>query len=145
LDGVGKFCKREKEGAGNSTELRNGHNMPSTLIENLLAAWKVPRWRRALIIAALSDTLGFGLVLFPPLQWLLDAVTAGLLFVVLGFRWTLLAALAVEAVPVLELFPAWTLVVAALAAVETRKASHGAETIGETTGQSEKKETGEEK
>lgn len=119
--------------------------MPSTLIENLLAAWKVPRWRRALIIAALSDTLGFGLVLFPPLQWLLDAVTAGLLFVVLGFRWTLLAALAVEAVPVLELFPAWTLVVAALAAVETRKASHGAETIGETTGQSEKKETGEEK
>jgi hypothetical protein len=61
--------------------------MLGTLIEKLLTAWKRPRWRRALIIAALSDALGFGLVLFPPLQWLLDAVTAGLLFAVLGFRW----------------------------------------------------------
>jgi hypothetical protein len=50
----------------------------------------------------------------------------------------------VEAVPVLELFPAWTLVVAALASVEARKVSDGAEMVGVTIGQSEKKETGEE-
>jgi hypothetical protein len=46
---------------------------------------------------------------------LLDAVTAVVLFAVLGFRWPLLSALAIEAVPGLQLFPAWTLVVAALA------------------------------
>jgi hypothetical protein len=30
---------------------------------------------------------------------------------VLGFRWPLLIALAVEVIPAIELFPAWTLVV----------------------------------
>jgi hypothetical protein len=34
----------------------------------------------------------------------------------LGFRWQLFIALAVEVVPALELFPAWTLVVLALLA-----------------------------
>jgi hypothetical protein len=105
------------------------------LVQSLLVAWKIPRWRRALLVAVLSDALGFGTVLMPPVQWLLDVVTAGLLFAVLGFRWSLMAALAVEAVPVLELFPAWSLVVAALAAVETRKASHDAETAGRNDGQ----------
>ena len=82
-------------------------------------AWKSPKWHRALLIALLSDALGFGVVLFPPAQWILDAVTAVALVVVLGFRWKLLLAMAVEVVPAIQLFPAWTLVVVAMAATET--------------------------
>src|SRR5712675_2543699 len=89
-------------------------------MHNLRVAWSYPRWRRALWVALLSDALGFGVVLWPPAQWLLDAVTALVLFAVLGFRWPLLSALVVEAIPALELFPAWTLVVAALAATDAR-------------------------
>jgi len=91
------------------------------LAHNLRRAWGAPRWRGALLIAVLSDALGFGVVLFPPVQWFLDAATAAALFAILGFRWTLLSALAVEAVPGLELFPAWTLVVLSLAATEGRQ------------------------
>lgn len=86
-------------------------------------AWKFPRWRWALVTAVLSDALGFGVMLWPPALWLLDAVTAVVLFAVLGFRWPLLSALAIEAVPGLQLFPAWTLVVVALAATEDPKVS----------------------
>jgi hypothetical protein len=71
-----------------------------------------------LLTAVVSDGLGFGVSLFPPIQWVLDAVTAVVLFAVLGFRWPLLPALAIEVVPGLQLFPAWTLVVAALASAE---------------------------
>jgi hypothetical protein len=71
------------------------------------------RW--ALLIALVSDALGFGVVLFPLLQWLLDAVTAIALLMVLGFRWPLLIALAIEVIPAIELFPAWTLVVIGMA------------------------------
>ena len=74
------------------------------------------RW--ALVIALVSDALGFGVVLFPPLQWLLDAVTAAALLMILGFRWPLFIALAIEAIPAIELFPAWTLVILAMAASE---------------------------
>ena len=90
--------------------------MLSRLANNLRIAWAVPRWRGALLIAVLSDALGLGVVLIPPAQWILDAATATALFALLGFRWPLLPALAVEAVPGLELFPAWTLVVLSLAA-----------------------------
>jgi hypothetical protein len=86
--------------------------------KNFTEAWKKPRWRYALLIAALSDCLGYGVAFWPPLQWLLDALTAVALFVALGFRWALVPALAVEVVPFLQLFPAWTLAVAALAAME---------------------------
>ena len=54
--------------------------MLKSLVPNFLAAWKVPRWRWALLTAAASDALGFGVVLWPPLQWLLDAVTAAAAF-----------------------------------------------------------------
>jgi hypothetical protein len=84
--------------------------------QNFRNAWKTPRLRSALVIAVVSDILGFAVVLLPPVQWALDAVTAVLLLVVLGFRWQLLAALTIEVIPFLELFPAWTLVVMALAA-----------------------------
>ena len=99
--------------------------MLSKLIHNFLLAWKLPRWRWALLAALLSDALGFTIVQFPPMEWLLDGVTAIVLFAVLGFRWPLLAALATEAVPVLQLFPAWTLVVLALAATEAQRSQSG--------------------
>ncbi|MCX6875319.1 MAG: hypothetical protein NTW21_16160 [Verrucomicrobia bacterium] len=98
--------------------------MQKNRIQNFLNAWKFPRWRWALVVAVLSDALGFGVAFWPPLLWLLDGVTAVVLFAVLGFRWPLLPALAVEAVPGLELFPAWTLAVAALASTETRQLPH---------------------
>jgi hypothetical protein len=94
--------------------------MLNNLIPNLLVAWRQPRWRWALLTAVLSDALGFGVVLFPPVQWLLDGVTAVVLFAVLGFRWPILLTVAFEAVPGLEVFPAWTLVVLAMAATETK-------------------------
>ena len=87
-------------------------------VHNVLTHLKSARWRWAFFTAVLSDALGFGVALWPPAQWLLDGLTAAVLLAVLGFRWPLMAALAVEAVPALELFPAWTLVVAALAAAE---------------------------
>jgi hypothetical protein len=71
-----------------------------------------------------SDILGFGVVLFPPVQWALDAFTAVLLLIVLGFRWQLLIALVIEAIPFLELFPAWTLVVMAMAATANQDSDY---------------------
>ncbi|MCX6878904.1 MAG: hypothetical protein NTW21_34600 [Verrucomicrobia bacterium] len=103
------------------------------LIQHFLLAWKLPRWRWALVTAVLSDALGFGVALWPPVQWLLDAVTAAVLFALLGFRWPLLPALAIEVVPGLQLFPAWTLVVMALASMETRRATHDTESVGPGT------------
>ena len=76
------------------------------------------RW--ALLIALVSDALGFGVALFPPLQWVLDAVTAIALLMVLGFRWPLLIALGIEVIPAIELFPAWTLVVLAMMASDKK-------------------------
>lgn len=97
--------------------------MSNHLLSNFQTAWKLPRWRWAFLVAVLSDAVGFGLVLAPPIYWVVDAATAGLLFIVLGFRWGLLAALAVEAVPGLQVFPAWTLVILALSATETQELS----------------------
>jgi hypothetical protein len=87
-----------------------------TGIHNLQIALKSPRLRMALLVAIISDALGFGVLLFPPLQWLLDAVTALALLIIMGFRWQLFFALAVEVIPAIQLFPAWTLVVLAMAA-----------------------------
>ncbi len=83
-------------------------------------AWKNPRWRVALIVAVVSDALGYSLGLIPPIQWVVDAVTAIVLLRVIGFSWPLLIALAVEAVPVLEVFPTWTLVILVMAGTEGR-------------------------
>jgi uncharacterized membrane protein YbhN (UPF0104 family) len=90
------------------------------LVQNFLTTWKLPRWRWALLIAVASDALAFAVVLLPPLQWVLDAVTAAALLIALGFRWPLFMALAVEVVPVLQLFPAWTLAVLAMSATTTQ-------------------------
>ena len=104
------------------------------MVQNFLLAWKLPRWRWALVTAVLSDAVGFGVVLLPPVQWALDAVTAVVLCAVLGFRWSLLGALAIEAVPGLQLFPAWTLVVAALAGTGTKKLPDDTGTVGHGAG-----------
>ncbi len=100
--------------------------MLRSLVHNFLFAWKYPRWRWAMLTAVVSDALGFVVVAYPPAQWFVDAVTAAALFAVLGFRWPLLPALAIEIVPGLQLFPAWTLVVAALASAEK-----GSQTLGD--------------
>ena len=97
-------------------------------VTHLKVAWKSPRWRKALLIAIISDALGFGVVLFPPVLWILDAVTAVALVIVLGFRWKLLIAMAIEVVPAIQLFPAWTLVIAAMAATENQEISGKQET-----------------
>lgn len=72
-----------------------------------------------MVVAVLSDLIGFGLVLLPPAEWFLDAVTVVALFAALGFRWLLLPALVIEAIPGLQLFPTWTMVVAGLAATDS--------------------------
>jgi len=97
------------------------------VIRNFISALKSPRWRWALLIAAASDALGFAVALLPLAQWLLDVVTAGALLFTLGFRWPLLAALAVEVVPAFELFPAWTLVVLAMSATTVQRPEGGTE------------------
>lgn len=109
--------------------------MLHALLRNFRGAWKMPRWRWALLAAAISDAVGFGLALFPLGYLLLDAATAALLFALLGFRWSLLSVLAVEAVPGLQLFPAWTLVVLALATQETEDPPEIARSIESSSNQ----------
>lgn len=77
----------------------------------------------ALAIALASDALGVGAELAPPLQWTLDVVTALLLFACLGFRWALLPVLVVECIPVLGVFPTWSLAVGALIATTPKSPS----------------------
>ena len=45
--------------------------MLHNLFHNFRLAWKSPRWRWAILTAVLSDVLGFTVVLFPPMEWLL--------------------------------------------------------------------------
>lgn len=71
----------------------------------------------AFAIAAISDAISFGSSFAPPVQLAVDAVTAALLFWVLGFRWQLMPALVAEALPVVAAFPTWTLAVGVLIGV----------------------------
>jgi hypothetical protein len=64
-------------------------------------------------VAAVSDVLSW-VALLPPLDWVLDAVTALALFMILGKRWALLPGLAAEAIPGMGVFPVWVLVVASI-------------------------------
>jgi hypothetical protein len=80
------------------------------------------RKRIALVIAALSDVAQ--MAFFPafiegaasPFEVALDAATAILILLIVGFRWRLAIALAGELVPGADLFPTWTAVVASLPA-----------------------------
>lgn len=69
----------------------------------------------ALAVAIASDLVGAPLELAPPLSLALDALTAALLWVILGRGWMLLVALALEAVPGVGVMPLWTLAVLATA------------------------------
>jgi hypothetical protein len=71
----------------------------------------------AFAIAALSDAVSFATSFAPPAQLGVDAVTAVLLFWVLGYRWQLLPALVAEAIPLVAAFPTWTLAVGVLIGV----------------------------
>jgi hypothetical protein len=64
-------------------------------------------------VAAVSDVLSW-VALLPPFDWVLDAVTALALFMILGKRWALLPGLAAEAIPGMGVFPVWVLVVASI-------------------------------
>ena len=69
----------------------------------------------AFAVAAISDLLSVWLEFVPPLQWTLDILTAGLLFVLLGRQWLILPGLIAEAIPGLAVFPFWVLVVGSIA------------------------------
>jgi hypothetical protein len=76
-------------------------------------SWK--RWALAFGVAAVSDMISFWTEFIPPVQWVIDLTTAGLLFLILGKRWAILPGLITEAIPGMALFPVWVLVVASIA------------------------------
>lgn len=80
----------------------------------------------AFAIAAVSDFLSIYAEAVPPLQWLLDIVTALLLFAALGWNWLLLPGLVAEAIPGLAAVPAWLLVVASITAVRAKQGTPAA-------------------
>jgi hypothetical protein len=94
--------------------------MIKKFLNNFITAWKLPRWRWALLLAIISDILGFAFTFTPPVYWIIDVITVIVLFVVIGFKWVLLPALVVEVIPGLQLFPLWTLVVLALAGTKNK-------------------------
>lgn len=73
------------------------------------------RFAAALAVAAVSDVLSAGMEIVLPLQWGLDLLTAGILFLILGRQWLILPGLIAEAIPGLAFFPSWVLVVASIA------------------------------
>jgi hypothetical protein len=73
------------------------------------------RLTMAFAVAGVSDLLSVWLGFVPPLQWALDILTAGLLFILLGRQWLILPGLIAEAIPGLAVFPFWVLVVGSIA------------------------------
>jgi hypothetical protein len=63
--------------------------------------------------------------LAPPISLAVDVVTAGLLFVVLGWQWLLLPGLVLEAIPGVGVVPFWLLVVGAIAVFGTSRPKIG--------------------
>ena len=84
------------------------------------------RFTLAFIIAVTSDAASVAAQVAPPVQWVIDGVTALLLFLILGRRWQILPALIAEAVPALGALPFWVLVVLAVFAsdVKARRTSN---------------------
>lgn len=95
------------------------------------------RLAAAFALAALSDALSLFLTFTPPLQWALDLVTALLLFIVLGWQWVMLPGLILEAIPGINVFPIWLLVVGAAALLGTarpnpRELLHASQEVGQS-------------
>jgi hypothetical protein len=80
-----------------------------------LGAADKKRLAAAIAVAAISDGLSFWLVIALPVQWAVDLVTALLLFLLLGRKWVILPGLIAEAIPGLNIFPFWLLVVGSIA------------------------------
>ncbi|HEY8086499.1 MAG TPA: hypothetical protein VIF09_01600 [Polyangiaceae bacterium] len=93
------------------------------------------RKRVALAIAATSDIAQW--FFFPvlsegalsPFEIALDAATAMVILLVVGFQWRLAFALAVELVPGLDMFPTWAAVVLSLPVAEPVAAPVAAQEI----------------
>ncbi|MGB6431426.1 MAG: hypothetical protein WBF06_12640 [Candidatus Acidiferrales bacterium] len=91
---------------------------PAVIVEREMTGakrmgWK--RWALAFGVAAISDLISFWTEFVPPVQWIIDLTTAGLLFLILGKRWAILPGLITEAIPGMAIFPVWVLVVASIA------------------------------
>jgi hypothetical protein len=95
-----------------------------TTVEDMTPVQRPSRKRQAVafLIAAVSDFFSFWTVLAPPMQWVIDLVTALLLFLVLGRRWVILPGLVAEAIPGMGIFPVWVLVVLSLIVYDDIKA-----------------------
>src|SRR5262252_3605099 len=87
--------------------------------------FSVLRLTLAFVIAGASDVIGAFTSLAPPIGWAVDAMTAALLFVVLGWQWLLLPGLVLEAIPGVGVLPFWLLVVAATAVQVPRRPKIG--------------------
>ena len=101
------------------------------------AAPSKTRLALAFLVAAASDAVSYGMAWVPPVQWVIDLVTALLLFGLLGWRWALLPGLVAEAIPGVAAFPVWVLVVAAVAfwgEIRTRPHLIDAEGLPRSTG-----------
>ena len=79
----------------------------------------------AFVVAGVSDVIGALTSLAPPIVWVIDVVTAALLFVVLGWQWLLLPGLVLEAIPGVEVLPFWLLVVGGIAIFGTPRPKMG--------------------
>jgi hypothetical protein len=87
--------------------------------------FSVARLALAFVIAGVSDIIGAFVSLAPPIGWVVDVVTAVLLFAVLGWQWLLLPGLVLEAIPGVGVVPLWLLVVGAIAAFGTPRPTIG--------------------
>ena len=82
--------------------------------EQRVDARRTMRLALAFVVAGVSDFLSAWLEFLPPMQWAIDLVTAGLLFLILGRQWLILPGLIAEAIPGVALFPFWMLVVGSI-------------------------------
>jgi hypothetical protein len=88
---------------------------------------KSPEHRLAWLVAIVADAIQivamplFAEGGFSPLDTALDAVTAFILFRLLGWHWALLPSLFAELTPGLDLFPTWT---AAVFYITSRRTIH---------------------
>jgi hypothetical protein len=93
-------------------------------IDHRIVALTQRRKMVALSVAATSDLAQlvfapvFGEGAGSPLEVVLDAATAAVILLVVGFQWRLAFALAAELVPGVDLFPTWTAVVLSLPIAE---------------------------
>ena len=87
--------------------------------------FSILRLALAFVIAGVSDVIGAFASVAPPIGWAVDALTAALLFVVLGWQWLLLPGLLLEAIPGVGVVPFWLLVVGAIAVLGTPRPKIG--------------------